>query len=442
MKKDYQVNELRASDFAYCLRPFWANAKSVSDANICVKLVLIAIVCFTGLAPRLRVKYHYDYNLSMMLLNLLCIGPTGKGKGVVHYIVNLLMRQLMERDEKERAILAEYKKENRRKGANQKKDEEPLVAIRYLQKFTLPVAVKYCDMIHRKYGDWLPFFLYADELGSFIANKSGNAEFQSVARTAYNLGEIYSRDTLYEGGWNARVDINWSSVMCGQETALSKYINKEGLLLGDAGRQIIIKLGEQLGEEAPTIRPFTKEQERCISDAINRLMRETFTEDDQLQPTHEVDMSWLEKDVVRWCDRQREIITKSGSRAHDSFYGRASKSAFVIATMVYHLFDEDPARQKNVRRIYWYFAQYILNGLMAQWGQQFETALPKDKEAQATKPTLFDVMPKRFTRTQLREKIAELELGTPARQFLFQWLKRKWIYEVEGQPDTYEKIYD
>lgn len=442
MKKDYQISELRASDFANCLRPFWANAKSVSDSNICVKLVLIAIVCFTGLAPRLRVKYHYDYNLSMMLLNLLCIGPTGKGKGVVHYIVNLLMRLLMERDEKERAILAEYKKENRRRGANQKKDEEPLVAIRYLQKFTLPVAVKYCDMIHRKYGDWLPFFLYADELGSFIANKSGNAEFQSVARTAYNLGEIYSRDTLYEGGWNARVDINWSSVMCGQDTALAKYINKEGLLLGDASRQIIIKLGEQLGEEAPTIRSFTKEQERCISDAINRLMLETFTDDDQLQPTHEVDMSWLDKDVVRWCDRQREIITKSGSRAHDSFYGRASKSAFVIATMVYHLFSEDPTRQKNVRRIYWYFAQYILDGLMVQWGQQFETALPKDKEAQAAKPTLYDVMPKHFSRSQLREKIAELELGTPARQFLFQWLKRKWIFEVEDQPDTYEKIYD
>lgn len=442
MKKDYQVTELRASDFAACLRPFWANAKSVSDANISVKLVLIAIVCFTALAPRLRVKYHYDYNLSMMLLNLLCIGPTGKGKGVVHYIVNLLMRLLMERDEKERAVLAEYKKENRRRGANQKKDEEPLVAIRYLQKFTLPVAVKYCDMIHRKYGDWLPFFLYADELGSFIANKSGNAEFQSVARTAYNLGEIYSRDTLYEGGWNARVDINWSSVMCGQDTALAKYINKEGLLLGDASRQIIIKLGEQLGEEAPTIKSFTKEQECCISDAINRLMRETFTDDDQLQPTHEVDMSWLEKDVVKWCDRQREIITKSGSRAHDSFYGRASKSAFVIATMVYHLFGEDPTKQKNVRRIYWYFAQYILSGLMAQWGQQFETAMPKDKEAQAAKPTLFDIMPKLFSRTQLREKIAELELGTPARQFLFQWLKRKWIFEVEDQPDTYEKIYD
>ena len=442
MKKDYQVTELRASDFAACLRPFWANAKSVSDANISVKLVLIAIVCFTALAPRLRVKYHYDYNLSMMLLNLLCIGPTGKGKGVVHYIVNLLMRLLMERDEKERAVLAEYKKENRRRGANQKKDEEPLVAIRYLQKFTLPVAVKYCDMIHRKYGDWLPFFLYADELGSFIANKSGNAEFQSVARTAYNLGEIYSRDTLYEGGWNARVDINWSSVMCGQDTALAKYINKEGLLLGDASRQIIIKLGEQLGEEAPTIKSFTKEQECCISDAINRLMRETFTDDDQLQPTHEVDMSWLEKDVVKWCDRQREIITKSGSRAHDSFYGRASKSSFVIATMVYHLFGEDPTKQKNVRRIYWYFAQYILSGLMAQWGQQFETAMPKDKEAQAAKPTLFDVMPKLFSRAQLREKIAELELGTPARQFLFQWLKRKWIFEVEDQPDTYEKIYD
>ena len=442
MKRDFRISELRASDFPDCLRPFWANAKAASDVYIKVKLVLLAIVCFTGLAPRLRVKYYYDYCLSMLLLNLLCIGPTGKGKRIVNYIVNFIMRLLMGRDEKERAILADYKKESRRKGANQKKDEEPLVAIRYLQKFTLPVAVKYCDMMHRKYGDWLPFFLYADELGSFIANKSGSAEFQSVARTAYSLGEIYSRDTLYEGGWNARVDINWTSVMCGQETALTKYINKEGLLLGDASRQIIIKLGEQLGEEAPTILPFTKEQENCIIDAIYRQMRETFTDDDHLQPTHEVDMSWLNKDVVAWCDRQREIISKSGSRAHDSFYGRSSKSAFVIATMVYHLFGEDPTRQKNVRRIYWYFAQYILDGLMAQWGQQFEAALPKDKEAQAAKPTLFDVMPKRFNRAQLRQKIAELELGTPARQFLFQWLKRKWIFEVEDMEDTYEKIYD
>ena len=51
-------------------------------------------------------------------------------------------------------------------------------------------------------------------------------------------------------------------------------------------------------------------------------------------------------------------------------------------------------------------------------------------------------MSKRFNRSQLREKIAELELGTPARQFLFQWLRRKWIFEVEGENDTYEKIYN
>ena len=442
MKKNCIVTELRASDFCPCLRPFWTNAKSASDSLIGIKLVLAAIVCYSALMPRLRAKYFYDFCLSMMLLNLLCIAPSGAGKSIVRFIVNFLMRLFIERDDRERAVLSMFRKKNSRRATNRQGDEEPRVSIRYLQKFTLPVVVKYADLTFQKYGDYLPFFIFADELGSFIANKAGNAEFQSVARTAFSSGETYSRDTLYEGGYNARVDITWSSIGCGQPAALAKYISKEGLLLGDASRQILIKLGEQIGEEAPSLRPFTKEEELCINDAVNRLMAETFTPDDQLQPTHEVDMHWLDRDVVAWCDRQREIITKSGSRAHDSFYGRASKSAWVIATTVYHLWGEDPTKQRNVRRIYWYFAQFILDGLMTQWGQQYESALPKDKEAQAKKPTLFDIMPKRFTRAQLREKIVEQELGSPARQFLFQWLKRKWIFEVEGEADCYEKIYE
>ena len=443
MKKNYIVTELRASDFCPCLRPFWTNAKSASDSLISIKLVLAAIVCYSALMPRLRAKYFYDFCLSMMLLNLLCIAPSGAGKSIIRFIVNLLMRLFIERDDRERAILSMFRKKNCRRATNRQGDEEPRVSIRHLQKFTLPVVVKYADLTRQKYGDYLPFFIFADELGSFIANKAGNAEFQSVARTAFSSGETYSRDTLYEGGYNARVDITWSSIGCGQPAALAKYITKEGLLLGDASRQILIKLGEQIGEEAPSLRPFTKEEELCINDAVNRLMAETFTSDDQLQPVYEVDMHWLDRDVVAWCDRQREIITKSGSRAHDSFYSRASTSAFRLATALYYLWGEDKAKQKNVRRCYYYFAQFILDGLMAQWGQQYEAAMPKDKEATIARPTLFDVLPKRFTRQQLSEKITELSINSAPRKFIYKWMtERKWIFEVEGQPDTYEKIFE
>jgi len=438
MKKNFLVTELRLSDWPVSLQPFWQNVKAVNDPFIRYKTILIAIVCYAVLSPRLRVMYYYNYVVSMILLNLLCIGPSGKGKSIVRFIVNMLIHLLFDIDDKERDIENEWKRRNKGKT---KKEEEPLVCYRIFQKFTLPQAVKLEDNIRHRFGDILPFFLTADELGSFIENKRGNTEFASVGRTAYNLGEIYSRDTLYADGHNARVDICWNSVVCGQEFALSKYITKEGLLLGDASRQIIIKLGEGIGDEAPRMLPFTAEQEQCINDTINRLMAETFTPDGQLQPTHEVDMSWLDKDVKGWCDWQREIIDKSPSRAHDSFYGRASESAFRIATIVYHLFGEDPTKQKNVRRIYFFFAKYILDGIMAQWGKAYEAAMPKEIEATLARPTLYDSISKRFTRSQLTETINNLGLNTAARKVIYKWKQRKWIYEVDDAPDTYEKIY-
>lgn len=437
MKKAVSVKQLTAADFPPAVRPFWSNTEGSQLQKLA--LTLTAIVCYCGLSPRLRVKYVYDNFLSMLLLNLLCIGGSGCGKKPVQGVVNRLMNALIKLDEKAREILREHRERNRDKGNNSKKEAEPLVAIRFLQKFTLPVVVKYADVTHRLYGDWLPFFLYADELGAFIENRSKSAEYQSVARTAYSLGETYTRDTLYQDGYNARVDINWNSVICGQEYSLEKYIDKNGVVLGDAGRQILVKLGESLGEDALTVHPFSEQQECDINGAIDRLMAETFTDDDRLMPVHKVDMHWLDRDVRQWCEQQREIILKSGSRAHDSFYVRASVSAFRLATMLYHLWEEQESRHKEVRRCYYYFAQFILDSQMAQWGQQYEAAMPREKECAAGKPTLFDSMPKRFSREQLREAIVKEGLSAPARVFVHKWLGKKWIYEVEKE--VYEKLY-
>ncbi|MBR5394921.1 MAG: hypothetical protein IK144_07550 [Bacteroidaceae bacterium] len=437
MKKDYYVKQLTAADLPPAVRPFWTNIEGTLTQKLAVTLA--AIVCYCGLAPRLRVKYVYDHFLSMLLLNLLCVGHSGSGKSLVRWVVNLLMQGQILRDREERSILRDCKDENHCRGGNQRKDHEPLVVIRFLQKFTLPVVTKYADFAYRRYKDWLPFFLFSDEMSTFTENRRNQGDFQAVARSAFSLGETYSRDTLYDGGYNCMVDINWCSVICGQEQSLARYIDKQGVVLGDASRQILVKGDDSLGEEAPIIRPFDEQQERDINGTVGRLMAETYTDDDQLMPTHEVDMHWLDKDVRQWCNQQREIILKTGSRAHDSFYVRASVSAFRIATILYHLWGEKESRHREVRRCYWYFAQYILDGQMAQWGQQYEAAMPRERECVKEKPTLFDVIPKRFTRDMLRETIVKEELSAPARVFIHKWLSKKWICEVEE--NVYEKLY-
>lgn len=431
------VTNLTAGDFPPAVRPFWENV--AHDDEVRLALTLAATVCYCGLSPRLRVKYVYDQSRSMLLLNLLCIGPSGSGKSLVRWVVNLIMHALIVRDQEERSRMRVYREAARRKGANKDKGEEPLTAIRFLQKFTLPVVVKYADLMHRRYKDWLSFFLYGDELAAFTENRRGNGDFQAVARTAYSLGETYSRDTLYQDGYNAMVDIVWCSVICGQEQALEKYIDKNGIVMGDAGRQILVKLPDRIGEEAPVIRPLTDEQLSHVQAAVTRLMGETYADDDHLMPLHEVDMAWMERDVRQWCGQTRELILRTGSRAMNSFYVRASLSAFRLATELYHLWGEEPSRRKQVRRCYRYFAQFILDAAMSQWGKLYEANLPKESDVTMRKLPLYDRMPRRFSRDQLREMVQQEELATPARIFLHKWLQKKWIYEAEK--DVYEKLY-
>lgn len=436
-KKTITVNNLTAGDFPPAVRPFWENVPN--SPKLRLALTLASIVCYCGLSPRLRVKYTFDSNFlcgSMLLLNLLVIGPSGSGKSAIRWAVNMLMNAQILRDTEERRKLREYKEKPKKE---REKTQEPMIVCRFLQKATLPIIVKYADIIHRRYKDWLSFFLYGDELAAFTENRRGNSDFQAVARTAYELGETYSRDTLYNDGYNALVDVLWNSVICGQEQALEKYINKEGVVLGDAGRQILVKLDDRLGEDAPTIRPFSEEQQRAVNQAVDLMMSETFSEDDQLMPIHNVDMDWINRDVKIWCGQIREEVLKTGSRAMDSFYVRSSKSSHRIATMLYHLWGEDASKQKQVRRCYYAFSQMILDAAMEQWGQDYEAAMPKDKDTSAKKATLFDSMPKRWTRDQLRAMVIKEELGTPARIFIHKWMKKKWIYEVEK--DVYEKMY-
>ena len=436
-KKDYSVKSLTAGDFPLPVRHFWTN--TVGNAKIRLATTLASIVCCCFLSTRLRVKYVYDAFLSMLLLNLLVIKPSGSGKSLVRLVVNMLVKTQILRDLEERRKLQANRGKNRRRATNRVGEEEYPAAVRVLQSFTPPAIVKYADNSARKFGgEPLSFLLFSDEIGVITDNRRYAGIMRDIARTAYSLGEIYARDTAWEGGVNTCVDICWCSVLCGQESALEKYIDKQGVIQGDASRQILVKDDDTLGEDAPTLRPFTEQQQRDIEGAVSRLMGETFTDDGQLQPIHEVDMKWLDKDVKMWCGQQREIILKTGSRAHESFYVRASVSAFRIATMLYHLWDEAPSKQKQVRRCYWYFAQLILDAQMAQWGQEYESALPKEKEC-TQKPTLFDSMPKRFTRDQLREAVIKQELGTPARIFLHKWLSKKWIYEAEK--DVFEKFY-
>ena len=430
---------LQASDLPPAVRVFWETAPEAFR----IPAILSAITCYCALGTRLRVKYVYDIELHALLVQLIVIGEPGSGKSFTRPIVKQLMRQLKLKDFEQKRIEQAYMELKKTASKTAKLPDEPLTAIRNLQTITRAKLVKRADMFIRKYGEPLAFFFFNEELATMTeSNKRAFADLNTMDRLAYDLGAEFGSDSLSEASYNADVDIIYCSLFCGTQNALNEYINKRAIEGGNCTRKIVTRIDEEiLGEDAPQFRPQTSEEQNIVEGMVNRLMEETYNEDDLLQPTHEVPMEWMNSTVKRWCQEQRMMVLKTGSRAHNCFYKRSSVSAWRMAVLLYHLWGEQETARSKVIRFYRFMAQYILNGLLSEWGSRYDDMHRIDVETDAPKKrvTLYEQTPDEFTYDQLKELCMKLGLA-PGRSFLAKWKKAKLVRQPDPNVKRYVKM--
>ena len=429
---------LQSSDLPEAVRVFWETAPE----QFRIPAILTAIACYCALGTRLRAKYCYDIELHALLVQLLVIGEPGSGKSFTRPIVKQLMRQLKLKDFEQKRIEQAYQELKKTASKNKQLPEEPLTAIRNLQTITRAKLVKRADMFIRKYGEPLAFFFFNEELATMTeSNKRAFADLNTMDRLAYDLGAEFGSDSLSDASYNADVDIIYCSLFCGTQNALDEYINKRAVEGGNCTRKIITRIDEDLlGEDAPRFRPQTERETGIVEAMVDRLMGETYTDDDLLQPVHEVPMGWMESTVKRWCQDQRMIVLKTGSRAHNCFYKRSSVSAWRMSVLLYHLWGEQERARSKVIRFYRFMAQYILEGLLAQWGTRYDDMHRTDAEAAVNqRVTLYDQVPDEFSYDQLKELCMKLGLA-PGRSFLAKWKKAKLIAQPDPEVKRYVKV--
>ena len=426
---------LEAADLPPAIRVFW----EIAPDHFKIPSVLTAIVCYCALGTRLRANYVYDKSdPHALLLQVLVLGEPGSGKSFTRPIVKQLMRPLKLKDLEQKRIEQAYAELKKTASKNKQLPEEPITCCRNLQTITRAKLVKRADMFIRKYGEPLSFFFFNEELATMTeSNRRAFADLNTLDRLAYDLGAEFGSDTLSEASYNADVDIIYCSLFCGTDNALAEYINKRAIEGGNCTRKVLTRIDDdQLGEDAPCFRTQTATERKLVEETVGRLMQETYTDDDRLQPVHVIDMKWIDETVEEWCDEQRDCIIKNGSRAHNCFYKRSSVSAWRMACLCYHLWGETEEARSRVIRFYRFMANYILDGLLAQWGNLYNKLHLQAQEEGESKVTLFDLMPDRFSRDQLNEQCLRLGLS-PGRVFLHKWKKAGLIY----QPDKQEGVY-
>lgn len=428
-----------AADLPPAVRVFWNTAPD----QFKIPAILTAIDCYCALATRLRAMYVYDLEPHALLLQVLILGEPGSGKSFTRPIVKQLMRPLKLKDAEQKRIEQAYQDLKKTAAKNKQLPEEPITVTRIINTITKAKLVKRADMMVRKYGSPLSFFFFSEELATMTeSNKRAFADLNTMDRLAYDLGAEYSSDTLSDASYNADVDIIYNSLFCGTENALNEYINKRAIEGGNCTRKVLVRIDDDLmGEDAPVFRQQTDEEASIVNKTVERLMAETYTEDDMIQDTHMVPTDWLEFSVRKWCNEQRQRVLKTGSRALNCFYKRSSVSAWRMACMCYHLWGEDARHQQHCIRFYRFMAQFILDGLLSKWGKQYELMHKGEGEEDGQKVTLYDQLPKQFSRDQLRELIIKLDLSTPERIFINKWKRTKMVYQPDASAEVYVKNY-
>ena len=270
-------------------------------------------------------------------------------------------------------------------------------------------------------------------------------------RTAYDFGSRFGMDFASDNSYSAIVDINICSMFCATPSALDDYMDKKAVEGGNITRTVLCQLEDQIGADGAMFKPYTPEQIQSINTMLDRLMADTYTPEGALKDELYLDTSWIERDVRRWCQQKGKEALQTGSSALDVFRKRASVSAFRIMCLCYYLYSLDSGfkiqdssnvepetwnlklAQKRCRRIYLFFADYILHMLLRRWGKTFEDLQARrvDLTADTGRPKLIDRLPREFSRDQLRALIQEAQVATPDRILVSQWKANHWIEEKE-----------
>lgn len=402
-----------------------------------------------AMCPRVRLHYFYDTRPSALLLQVLIEGPQSSGKSFAADIESLIMdNTLKARDKEMRRIEQEYRDKKKRRKANERLEEEPETTIRVVPPtISKTVLTKRADMYERVYGDTLTFWMFAEELAQVTdAGKNGYSNLRTIMRTSYDLGSLFGIDFASDNSYSAIVDINICSMFCATPAALDEYFDKKAIEGGNITRTILCKIEDDLGEDGAIFIPYSSEQKAHIDAMLTRLMNETYDGDGTLQPTLDLDMSWLDKTVCRWVRNKGNEATLSGSLALDVFRKRSSVSAFRIAALCQYLYQleamsigSDSIRHR-VKQIYLFMAEYILQNMLNRWGKKFEelNAKREGEQKHGPKENLFDQLTETFTREQLNVLIEKQGKVTPDKVFINRWKKLKVIEIIDK--NTFKKV--
>ena len=416
-----------------------------------IQTLIVALAVLGVYMPRLRFKYTYDVRLHVPVVQVLIEAPQSGNKSVIDFLVGRIIRLLRRRDKGYRRIEQDYKDNPQSepdasgKTHARQRPLKPIVTLgATISRTELTIRA---DTPERLYNNEpLILCLYCEEIQEMVDNNRKDfSKLGTAFRKGYDFGSTLDQD--YVTSYSASPDLLLTIIAMGTQGGINNFMSDTELEQGGVTRKIMLHLPGELGDDAPSLRDYTQEEDVVIDKLIDTLMQHTYSPDEKtLMPIKQLDLSWLDSTVQTWCSRIRKEVKISGSLALDTFYKRSSVSAFRLTAILAYLFEleatEHPGNWHAVcRRTYTYFAGLILDAMLSEWGGRYEALAAKQtRNREGMQTSLYGECPDEFTRDWFDNLVASRGGTTPARKHICQWKKNGWITDqIEEDAILYHK---
>lgn len=450
--EEFEENEVKIQ--IPSLPPIFRQYVNAAPENFKIPTIIALLPILGTLTSHLRSTYFDDSEQSTEFISLL-FAPPSSGKSFIKRL-SVLLNNLRDRDELSNAREELYASQERKKGANEKGQEQPRVSVRIVKPLiSIPEL-----LTKMRNNEGHHMYIEAEELDTFAkGNKGASGDKSDLWRVTWDngyYGQYYKSVNTFKGEVQMFMNLLFTST----QDQIDRFFKnvEDGLVTRFSVCPIE---GQEYAKFVPW-KKIPKKDQTQIDNILARLEAKNYKtplkfdkselieikDEDfdslvpwqyEFQPLEYIDLSYIYKPLLDWLEEERKIAASSLNPARDVFRRRAAVKGFRLAMVCHALYANVGKKEMELIKnfVVWFCGVDLENSLM-QFGQKYNELQNQATKTGMAHADIFGKISSPFSVSDLRIVIQKNFIKTPARKVLSLWRKNGFVKKVGD--DQFEKV--